>query len=83
MTYYEFYDKAWNDIWNSFSDKKKEFILSRQSLKESLYCSIVSVLSSIIAGKYSKEPNKIIDRVRMETDISIKEDIIENILRRL
>lgn len=83
MTYYEFYENAWNEVWNSFNDKKKEFILSVQGLKKSLYCAVVSVLADIIANDYSKDPDRIADRIRLETTIVVKKDIIENILRRL
>jgi len=83
MTYYEFYDKAWNDIWDSLTDKGKEKILSTQGLKGNLYCSIVSVVSSFIAGAYQNDVDKVIDIIRMETGIGIEKQVIENILRRL
>ena len=83
MTHYEFFEAAWNDIWDSFNEKKKEFILSVKGLKETLYCAVITILSSVIAGNFKMDPNIIVDIIKIETSIVIKKEIIENILRRL
>ena len=83
MTHYEFFEAAWNDIWDSFNEKKKEFILSVKGLKEILYCEVITILSSVIAGNFKMDPNRIVDIIKIETSIMIKKEIIENILRRL
>ena len=79
---YDFYQTSWNDVLESLSDNKKEWIDSKQGLKQSLYCSVVSVLSSIIEGRCSIDTDKMVDRIRSETGISLKKEVLENIIRR-
>lgn len=50
MTYAELNDLIWNTFWGSLSDKTKEFIELKKGYKSDIYCTLVSFVSSILAG---------------------------------
>lgn len=92
MRRYELNERCFNIAWDSINENGKRFIESRMGIKENLYCSLISWISSYIKGKkwyieinensciVKNNISALQDILKLDTGICIKKETCEEII---